>query len=171
MSLSLVRQAATKGRSLPFQRHHAALLKCSCTLLPRYNSTSTATAAAASTTPEQVFTRKHIILPNPGLSAFKATARVLPSNIAEQFAILKACIMSGSMERAERIMSELYKTKPEEMKLFADVNIFNTFLNGFVEAPNKPMTRECLAWFDSMKNYGVNADANTFAIIFKGFLK
>jgi DNA-directed RNA polymerase len=172
MSLSLVRQAAVKGRSLPFHRHHTTLLKCSSALLSRYNSTSTATAAAAATpTDEQVYARKHIILPNPGMNTFKTTARVLPSNIAEQFAILKACIMSGSMERAARIMSELYKTKPEEMKLFADVNIFNTFLNGFVEAPNKPMTRECLAWFDSMKNYGVNADANTFAIIFKGFLK
>lgn len=175
MSLSLVRQAVTK-RSLPFPRHHATFLKCSSAVLSRYNSTSAAAAAATTTststlTSEDVSPRKHIILPNPGSNAFKSTARVLPSNIAEQFAILKACIMSGSMARAERIMSELFKTKPEEMKLFADVNIFNTFLNGFVEAPNKPMTRECLAWFDSMKNYGVNADANTYAIIFKGFLK
>ncbi|KAG2201331.1 hypothetical protein INT47_001419, partial [Mucor saturninus] len=143
-------------------------IQCTSTLLRPYNHYSTAaTATAPSTKPE----REHIILPNPGLSTFKSTARVLPSTVAEQFAILKACIMSGSMERAERIMIELYKSKPEEMKIFADVNIYNTFLNGFVEAPLKPMTKQCLNWFDNMKSFGINADPNTYAIIVKGFLK
>lgn len=167
MSLSLVRQAtnqkatALKQAFLVGRYNH---IKCTSTLLRPYNYS---TATATTTKPE----REHIILPNPGHHTFKTTARVLPSTVAEQFAILKACIMSGTMERAERIMTELYKSKPEEMKIFADVNIYNTFLNGFVEAPIKPMTKQCLNWFDNMKSFGINADPNTYAIIVKGFLK
>lgn len=174
MSLSLVKQATTSKatvikRAFALGRYNNTSFKCTTTLLrPYYSNYSTATAAA---TPTAKVDREHIILPNPGLSTFKTTARVLPSTVAEQFAILKACIMSGDMERAGRIMAELYKSKPEEMKIFADVNIFNAFLNGYVEMPGKQMTRECLHWFDAMKAYGVNYDANTYAIILKGFLK
>ena len=74
------------------------------------------------------------------------------------------------MVRAERIMTELYKTKKDEMRLFGDINLYNTFLNGFIEAP-KPMTRQCLLWFDNMKSYDMTADANTYAIIVKGFIR
>lgn len=161
MSLSLVRQATSKTclkRSLALGSYTS-----SRSLLRPFNYS---TAAAATKTE-----REHVILPNPSASEFRSTARILPSSVAEQFAILKACIMSGTMVRAERIMAELYKSKPEEMKLFADVNMYNAFLNGFVEVPHQPMTKECLSWFDSMKPYGVTADANTFAIIVKGFLK
>lgn len=174
MSLPLVRQATTKKvaafkQAFLLNRCHRNNIKCSSTALLRTYS-SAATAEASNTTGNRV-DREHIILPNPGLNTFKTTARVLPSTVAEQFAILKACIMSGAMERAERIMTELYKSKPEEMKIFADVNIYNAFLNGFVEYPGKPMTKECLHWFDCMRSFGINADANTFAIIVKGFLK
>ncbi|GAA5797577.1 hypothetical protein HPULCUR_002965 [Helicostylum pulchrum] len=162
MSLSLVRQATNKqARAFALGRYTN-----SRTLLRPFNYSTVATATSPIKTE-----RERVILPNPGLPNFKATARVLPSTVAEQFAILRACIMSGSMERAERIMTELYKSKPEEMKIFADVNMYNTFLNGFIESPKKPMTKECLHWFDNMKSFGVAADANTFAIIVKGFLK
>jgi DNA-directed RNA polymerase len=179
MSLSLVKQTSIPKvtvikRALTLGRYNNTSLKCTSTLLRPYysNNYSTATATAASTSnSNNKVDREHIILPNPGLSTFKTTARVLPSTVAEQFAILKACIMSGTMDRAERIMVELYKSKPEEMKIFADVNIYNTFLNGFIESPGRPMTKECLHWFDSMRTYGVHADANTYAIIVKGFLK
>lgn len=171
MSLSLVRQATIKKATALKQAllvgRYNRTVKCSvATLLRPYSS-----AATAETSTANKVDREHIILPNPGLNTFKATARVLPSNVAEQFAILKACIASGTMERAERIMVELYKSKSEEMKIFADVNIYNTFLNGFVEAPLQPMTKQCLKWFDCMRSFGINADANTFAIIVKGFLK
>lgn len=167
MSLSLARQAVTKG-SLRLSRHSNshAFLKYTSVFSRQQSSVATATQS------DSDFSRKkHIILPNPGMNTFKLTAKVLPGSVAEQFAILKACIMSGSMVRAERIMNELYKTKPEEMKLFADVNLYNTLLNGFIEAPTKPMTKECLAWLDVMKPRGVKADANTYAIVLKGFLR
>ncbi|RCI02134.1 DNA-directed RNA polymerase [Rhizopus stolonifer] len=168
MSLSLVRQAVTKGRLVPLQRYQTyTISKC---IISRYNSTAAATPPAA-TEQETPLRRQHIIFPNPGMQSFTETTRILPSAVAEQFAILKACIASGSMDRAQRIMSELYRAKPEEMKLFADINVYNYFLNGFVEAPEGPMTKYCLSWFDNMKEYGVHADANTFAIIVKGFLK
>lgn len=158
MSSSLVRQILCKGRSTALRPFY---YRPTCLLVR--NSSS---AAATETKP-----REHIILPSPGLNSFKVTAKVLPSHIAEQFAILKACIMSGSMRRAERIMVDLYRTKTEEMKLFGDINIYNDFLNGFVQAQPKPMTKECLSWFDNMKSHGLHADENTFAIIVKGFLK
>ncbi|OBZ91143.1 DNA-directed RNA polymerase, mitochondrial [Choanephora cucurbitarum] len=174
MSLSLVRQTATKGRLFPIHRYQRqTLLKCASIAI-RYNSSSATVEASSSSAAESKplnNRRQHIIFPSPALDNFTETTRVLPSSIAEQFAILKACIASGSMERAERIMTELYKTKPKEMKMFADINVYNSFLNGFVEAPDKPMTKNCLSWFDHMKAYGVNADADTFAIIVKGFLK
>ncbi|KAI9322383.1 hypothetical protein BX666DRAFT_1894345 [Dichotomocladium elegans] len=112
----------------------------------------------------------HVILPNPSLQAFRYSSRVLPSTIAEQFAILNACIRSGDMARAERIMKELHRTKSDEMKVFADLNMYNTFLNGFAEAP-RPMSSECLVWIDNMKLYGLSPDVDSYAIVIKAFLK
>ncbi|KAI8646898.1 hypothetical protein BD408DRAFT_439699 [Parasitella parasitica] len=167
MSLSFAHQAAKRSLRLSRQgknyqvlfRH--AVIPCRC-------QSSVATATKSSS---DAVRRKHIIVPNPGMNTYKLTAKVLPGSVAEQFALLKACIISGSMVRADRIMSELYKTKPEEMKLFADVNLYNTLLNGFIEVGPKPMTRECLAWLDVMKPRGVKADADTYAIVLKGFLR
>ncbi|EIE89866.1 hypothetical protein RO3G_14577 [Rhizopus delemar RA 99-880] len=163
MSLSFARQAVQSKRAHIIR--HTALKSTVAFLRPSFYST-TATKIEYNSNNNN----KHVILPNPNSEAFKTTARVLPSNIAEQFAILNACIASGNMERAERIMKELYKTKKDEMKLFCDVNIYNAFLNGFVES-KKPMTKECLLWFDNMKAYGVTADANTYAVIVKGFIR
>ena len=92
----------------------------------------------------------------------------MPSNIAEQFAVLNACIRSGDMVRAERIMKELHRTKTDEMKTFADLHIYNTFLNGFAE---KSMGHECLLWLDNMRAYGLSPDANSYAIVAKAYLK
>ncbi|CAO0798336.1 unnamed protein product [Mucor circinelloides] len=168
MSLSLARQAVTKG-SLRLSRHCSnshALLRYTSIFSRQQSSVATATESDS-----KFSGKKPIILPHPGMNTFKITAKVLPGTVAEQFAILKACISSGSMIRAERIMNELYKTRPEEMKLFADVNLYNSLLNGFIEAPIKPMTKECLAWLDGMKPRGVKADTNTYAIVLKGFLR
>ncbi|KAI8981732.1 hypothetical protein BDF20DRAFT_425039 [Mycotypha africana] len=179
MSLSFARQAISKKQQLSLsicrqyqcpRTQRAVLLLSKAALnhtIHRCNSTAVATQVSQ---PYPYYTEP-IILPNPGLATFRETARVLPSTIAEQYSILKACLMTGNMQRAERIMIELFRTRPEEMKVFADVNIYNAFLNGFVEAPVKPMTRQCLLWFDNMRSYGINADANTFAIIIKGFLR
>ncbi|KAI7901013.1 uncharacterized protein BX663DRAFT_516005 [Cokeromyces recurvatus] len=163
MSFLFVKQAIKKGRASN-SLHPYELSKFSRRLIlsSRYSSAATAVATERP---------QHIILPNPGVSAFKKSTQVLPSSISEQFAILKACIMSQEMTRAERVMIELYRTRPDEMKLFADINIYNSFLNGFVEAKNRPMTKQCLTWFDNMKMYGITADHNTYAIILKGFLR
>ncbi|KAI8980813.1 hypothetical protein BDB01DRAFT_906773 [Pilobolus umbonatus] len=167
MSLSLARQVI-RSQSLgrPFVKY-AALTPTILRTCAHYN---TATAAKEETSKEPNQQLKPIIFPNVGTESFNVAARILPSNLAEQFAILKACISSGLMVRAARIMLELYKSKPDEMKVFVDINIYNSFLNGFASVP-KPMTKECLDWFDKMKTYGVTADANTYAIILKGFLK
>src|SRR6478735_5776229 len=100
MSLSFARQAVQSKRAHIIR--HAALKNTVAFLRPSFYSTT-------ATKIEYNNNNKHVILPNPNSEAFKTTARVLPSNIAEQFAILNACIASGNMERAERIMKELYK--------------------------------------------------------------
>ncbi|RCI03293.1 DNA-directed RNA polymerase [Rhizopus stolonifer] len=165
MSLSFARLAVQNKKAHIIR--HTAFKGTNAILRPcYYSSSSTAKLENSEPTPNS----KHVFLPNPGLESFKTTARVLPSTISEQFAVLNACIATGAMNRAERIMSELYKTKLNEMKIFADANIYNSFLNGFIEA-QKPMTKECLLWFDNMKSYGVTADANTYAIIVKGFVR
>ncbi|CAO3597865.1 unnamed protein product [Absidia cylindrospora] len=74
------------------------------------------------------------------------------------------------MDRAERVLSELYKTRADDMKVFVDIQIFNSFLNGYVQGVN-PQPNQCLAWFNRMVSYGVSPDANTFAILVSGFLK
>lgn len=114
---------------------------------------------------------KRIVLPNPSLPAYKVASKVLPTNIAESFAVLYACIRSHDMDRATRVMLELYKNKPEEMKIFADNHIYNTFLEGFVEASPKPLTSQCLTWFDQMRKHNLNPDADTYAIVTRGFMK
>ncbi|KAI9471856.1 MAG: hypothetical protein EXX96DRAFT_581998 [Benjaminiella poitrasii] len=172
MSLLFARQAMKKGKVVALSLHTrqtttTKLLRCSSLLVRQSSSSAT---AALETSDNHL--KQHIILPNPGVSAFRKSAQMLPSTIAEQFAILKACIMSGEMVRAERVMFELYRTRPDEMKLFVDINIYNSFLNGFIEVPLKPlMTKQCLAWFDNMRTYGLHADHDTYAVILKGFLR
>ncbi|KAI8578852.1 hypothetical protein K450DRAFT_244823 [Umbelopsis ramanniana AG] len=114
---------------------------------------------------------KRIVLPHPSLPAYKVASRVLPTNIAESFTVLYACIRSHDMDRATRVMVELYKNKPEEMKIFADNHIYNTFLEGFVEASPKPLTSQCLTWFDQMRKHNLTPDADTYAIVTRGFMK
>lgn len=113
-----------------------------------------------------------IMLPNPSLPAYKTASNVLPTMIAEQFAVLHACIKSGNMVRAERIIKELWKQKPEEMHMFADINLYNAFLNGLIFA--KPLARipEMKMWFLTLKEgHGVQPDANTYAVMVKGYLR
>ncbi|KAI8341102.1 hypothetical protein BC941DRAFT_467156 [Chlamydoabsidia padenii] len=185
MSLPLVRQATAGNRNLisirytksclPYLRSRQPTMLHSDMVLTRWISSSSAltnsVAIASSTTAEPSSTSgKHIILPNPSRPSFKQTAGVLPSGISEQFAILNACIHSGSMDRAERVMNELYRNRSEEMKVFMDVQIANTFLNGFVQGA-QPLPNDCMAWFDRMISNGITPDADTYAILVKGFLK
>jgi DNA-directed RNA polymerase len=133
-------------------------------------TSSTATASSQHQSSDLTSDGKHIILPNPSRPGFNQTAGVLPSGISEQFAILNACIRSGTMVRAERVMNELYRNRSEEMKVFMDVQVVNTFLNGFVHGA-KPLPNDCMAWFDRLVSYGITPDANTYAVVVKGFLK
>ncbi|KAI8096158.1 uncharacterized protein BX664DRAFT_382649 [Halteromyces radiatus] len=184
MSLPLVRQVTTGKKALLLSFGHTTntnilvsshyrsvspLWSRTKLSLTRSISSSPVISAIAQPSTDLSSDGKHIILPNPSQPAFKKAARVLPSGISEQFAILNACIQSGSMDRAERVMKELYRTRPEEMKVFVDTRMYNTFLNGFVEGA-KPQAHECLAWFDRMVSYGITPDANTYAILVKGFL-
>lgn len=178
MSLPFARQAVSRQTVCIRQArisHHRSVLRsqypiCAC------SRRSYATAAAPVERPDEQQQRqqqqsRHVILPNPALEAFRISNRVLPSSIAEQFAILNACIRSGSMDRAERIMKELYRTRLEEMKVFADLHIYNSFLNGFAVTKPKPMTTECLAWFDKMRTYDLTPDADSYAILVKAYLR
>ncbi|KAI9246437.1 hypothetical protein BDA99DRAFT_526873 [Phascolomyces articulosus] len=173
MSLPLARQlaASTRQRGLLLRysqpQHQQYFLTRATSTIPTSRSyTSAATATAEPPTNQHA----PVILPNPALQAFRHNARVMPSTIAEQFAVLNACIRSGDMARAERIMKELHRTKTDEMKTFADLHIYNTFLNGFAEA-SSPMAQESLIWLDNMKAYGLSPDANSYAIVAKAYLK
>lgn len=170
MSLPLARQLATsnKSRLWCITSPQRPLLSA----WRRYASSAVATATVDthSTTTAQQQPSQHLILPNPSLPSFRYNSRVLPSHLAEQFAILNACIRSGDMGRAERIMKELHRTKNKEMKLFADIHLYNAFLNGFAEA-TMPMGSECLIWVDNMKSFGLSPDVNTYAITIKAYLR
>ncbi|ORX55017.1 DNA/RNA polymerase [Hesseltinella vesiculosa] len=172
MSLPLVRQAtsANKGRWSWLPRSRSLLFnqdRSSRVLRASYATTT----LAKPTDQTQEAAHKHIILPNPSHPDFKTQARVVPTGIAEQFAVLHACIQSGAMDRAQRMLNELYRNRSDEMRVFVDTQMYNTFLNGFVSGSSPPSTDDCLAWFDRMKSYGVTPDANTYAILVKGFLK
>ncbi|KAI9300871.1 hypothetical protein BJ944DRAFT_170100 [Cunninghamella echinulata] len=134
------------------------------------STTSTTTTKAMPGVKNTMTNNKHIILPNPSMPTFNSAARILPSVITEQFAVLNACIRSGSMDRADRVMGELFRTRPDEMSVFIDTNIFNSFLNGFVQGP-QPSISACLGWFERMVSLGIIPDADTYAILVKGFLK
>ncbi|KAG2225140.1 hypothetical protein INT45_011823 [Circinella minor] len=174
MSLPLARQLAASNRQRVFLLRHSQQKQH---LLTKVTAATTAyytkhcySSAATATAEETVVPNQPspVILPNPALQAFRHNARVMPSNIAEQFAVLNACIRSGDMARAERIMKELHRTKTDEMKTFADLHIYNTFLNGFAD---KSMGHECLLWLDNMRAYGLSPDANSYAIVAKAYLK
>ncbi|CAO3633757.1 unnamed protein product [Cunninghamella blakesleeana] len=145
----------------------------SMTSKPIVSSSSSATSANTNNDSSKIITEltnNPIILPNPSSPKFQTAARILPSVISEQFAVLNACIRFGYMDCADRIMTELYRNCPEEMSVFVDTSIFNSFLNGFTQTP-QPKVNACHNWFERMIALGINPDADTYAILVKGLLK
>ncbi|KAI8063310.1 hypothetical protein BC940DRAFT_335978 [Gongronella butleri] len=164
MSLPLVRQAAWASKGRLSQR----LIRSGVPVALRRASTTT--VSSSMTTQGDDDASRHIILPNPSRPDFKTHAHLVPTGIAEQFAILHACIQSGSMDRAQRVLTELYRNRPDEMKVFVDTQMFNTFLNGFARGL-QPDTNGCLSWFDRMASYGITPNHDTYAILIKGYIQ
>ncbi|KAI9027154.1 hypothetical protein CLU79DRAFT_812057 [Phycomyces nitens] len=196
MSLSLARQAANcrkaqlnlpRANSLLRAHTNARLPQLSPAILLRQSPQNFrylnlvnhySTAAQPSKVEEpaplnssELYDSQHIILPNPATASYKVSSRILPSSVSEQLAILNACIQTDSMTRADRVFRELVRSRPEEMKLYTDHNVFNSFLNGFAVSKTV-MTRSCLQWFDSMEeSLGLKPNVDTYAIVVKAFLR
>ena len=93
-------------------------------------------------------------------------------NLTEQLAVMHACLTNGDAERARRMLIGLYKLHATEMRKVMDVHAHNSIISGLLNMRPRPLTTESLEWYERMgKEYNVKPDANTFAILIKGFLR
>ncbi|KAJ1939640.1 DNA-directed RNA polymerase, partial [Kickxella alabastrina] len=92
-------------------------------------------------------------------------------SLTEQLSVMQACLMNGNVERAQRILIGMYKLYPKAMKDVADVSVHNEILGGLMAAKPQPLSTEALLWYDQMERlYMVKPNANTFAILIRGFV-
>ncbi|KXN70512.1 DNA/RNA polymerase [Conidiobolus coronatus NRRL 28638] len=94
------------------------------------------------------------------------------SSFPRALAFLDASINLGDMERAKRYMVHIIQRYPELAKETIDVNIHNTFLNGYIENQQLPNMKKANEWFRTMKtSYNIDPNIDSFAIMIKGYLK
>ncbi|KAJ2719384.1 DNA-directed RNA polymerase [Coemansia sp. Benny D115] len=92
--------------------------------------------------------------------------------LTEQLSAMQACLVNGGVERAQRILVGLYKLYPEMMKQVGEVSVHNEILSSLMTSGPKPLATEALLWYDQMeRTYNVKANANTFAILIRGFIR
>ncbi|KAI9168131.1 DNA-directed RNA polymerase [Blastocladiella emersonii ATCC 22665] len=105
--------------------------------------------------------------------------------LQEYLAVLYALVQGGDMDRAERIYVQLVSRNPAEMRQIMDANVYNIFVEGWMErvrthpddpnhpAPivNKAAAKKGLEWFLSMRKANVEPDASSFALLLRGLLR
>ncbi|KAJ2604024.1 DNA-directed RNA polymerase [Coemansia sp. RSA 1722] len=93
-------------------------------------------------------------------------------SLNEQLSVMQACLVNGNVDRAQRMLIGLYKLYPEAMKEIADVSVHNEIISGLLAAKPQPLTTEALLWYDQLeRTYMIKPNANTFAIMIRGFIK
>lgn len=110
-------------------------------------------------------------LPEMRASEPKESGKFADHQLPEQMAVMYACLATGEMERARRILLTLYKNNPDDMLVLGDIRMHNSFLEAYMNAQPSPRTKEALKWFESLTKYQVKPDLTSFAILIKGFTK
>ncbi|KAK9764459.1 DNA-directed RNA polymerase [Basidiobolus ranarum] len=108
-----------------------------------------------------------LILPRPRSQDFNDNK----FNINERLVVMHACLKTGDVDRARRLITSLYKTNPKKMSELADIHVHNSLLKGYIEKGPRPHIVQAMSWFDTIKRYGLSPDSTTYAILIKGFLK
>nr|CAG8491107.1 12082_t:CDS:10 [Entrophospora candida] len=114
---------------------------------------------------------KNTIVLDPPSFVQNEPGKLLPSAFSENLSLLYACLKTGDIERAERILNILHNSGPREMKHYLDISVHNTFIEEFIESTPTPRLNQALIWFDRLERYDVKPDLKTFAILVKGYLK
>ncbi|ORX90407.1 DNA/RNA polymerase [Basidiobolus meristosporus CBS 931.73] len=111
--------------------------------------------------------RNLLILPRPRPQDFNDNT----FNVSERLVVMHACLKTGDVDRARRLLTSLYKTNPQKMKELADIHVHNSLLKGYVEQNPRPHVIAAMSWFDAIKRYELSPDSTTYAILIKGFLR
>ncbi|ORY08413.1 DNA/RNA polymerase [Basidiobolus meristosporus CBS 931.73] len=108
-----------------------------------------------------------LILPRPRSQDFNDGK----FNIKERLVVMHACLKTGDVDRARRMLTSLYKSNPQKMNELADIHVHNSLLRGYIEKSPRPHVVQAMNWFDTIKKYGLSPDCTTYAILIKGFLR
>jgi DNA-directed RNA polymerase len=92
------------------------------------------------------------------------------SGIDDQLALMYACLKTGDIERALQIFKSLVNDHPDQKGRFADVNIYNAFIEAHMKIGGTH-TRQALYWFDEMRKQKIKPNLTTYVILIKGFLR
>ncbi|KAJ1978481.1 DNA-directed RNA polymerase [Dimargaris verticillata] len=109
----------------------------------------------------QLFTR-----PNKSLELIFPHQHTLEN----QLAVVQVCLVSGDFARAKRMLDGLYHLHPKELREAVDISTHNTLLNGLVSQKPTPQIAFAVEWFRALRGYKVTPNADTYAIMMKGFL-
>ncbi|PVV03739.1 hypothetical protein BB560_001774 [Smittium megazygosporum] len=95
----------------------------------------------------------------------------LEASLRDRISLLFACLSSGKIERARRMMQGMYSLYPEKMTQIVNVDIHNTIIKSFLEStPARP--NDALGWYAKMqRDYKIKPDYNTFSILINGYIR
>jgi hypothetical protein len=110
-----------------------------------------------------------VILPQPRYTP-RETGKILSGVFTEHLAVLRACLKIGEVERANHILTNLYKQCTSDTKKYLDIKLHNEFIESYLEA-KPPRINEALQWFDKLNYYELTPDLATFAILIRGHLR
>ncbi|KAG0004081.1 DNA-directed RNA polymerase [Entomortierella chlamydospora] len=110
-------------------------------------------------------------LPDVKPSEPRESGKFADHQLAEQMAVMYACLNTGDMERARRIFITLHKNNPDDMLILGNIKMHNSFIESYMNASPSPRTKDALKWFESLSKYKVKPDLTSFAILIKGFIK
>ncbi|KAG0249500.1 DNA-directed RNA polymerase [Mortierella polycephala] len=111
-----------------------------------------------------------IRLPEVRANEPRESGKFADHQLAEQMAVMYACLATGEMERARRIFTALHKNNLEDMLVLGDIRMHNSFMECYINATPSPRTKDALKWFESLPKYKVKPDLTSFAILIKGFV-
>jgi DNA-directed RNA polymerase len=91
-------------------------------------------------------------------------------DIDYRLALMYARLKAGYIYRARKIYRNLTADYHVQEERFADVNIYNAFIEAYMKRSGKSI-RKALKLFDEMRKQNIKPNLTTYAILIKGFLR
>jgi DNA-directed RNA polymerase len=114
------------------------------------------------------------------------------SSLQEHLAVVHALIQNRDLDRAEKILNELFRTNRDDMLRFMDVNVYNAFIEGWMDMvprsneltndgelkldavsrrERSDAVRNGVLWFLRINHEGAQPDSTSYALVLRGLLR